>query len=72
MLRAEMSLRGGLQSQGVELWGSSILEYAKKGDRKGDIPAGPDGASFLENPVGDAIGELTPAIRADLDEAGIA
>ena len=66
-----MGIRGGLYTQGVELWGSSLLEYAKEGRHQGVIPASHNAASFLENPVGDAIGELTPTMRADLDEAGI-
>ena len=48
------------------------MEYAREGSHKGIIPAAHNGASFLETPVGDAIGELTPTIRADLEEAGIA
>ena len=61
-----------MQSQGVELWRSSLLEYAREGSHKGDIPSAHNGASYLENLVGDAIGDLTPTMRADLDEAGIA
>ena len=71
MSRAELGSRGGLLTQGVELWGSSLLEYAAEGRHHGAIPSARMEESLLENQIGDAVGDLTPTMRADLDAAGI-